>query len=156
MDAFDELRKIQSRIGYEKGEINVVAILGLVGESGEALGEWVKQFSGYANSINYIVRTTKQTVGWIETIDELKKKIRDKFVELELPHKLSQTSFNEQEFDEEIAHTLYYLHALMINRGKTIQEYAELTVKLMNDPKWKNTDVRHCIPKLVVDSENGK
>ena len=49
---------------------------------------------------------------------------------------------DEYNFDNEMADVLYYLNALAINRGKTLNDYAELSLNKVMKYKTQK-DIRH-------------
>jgi hypothetical protein len=116
---FEKLTDLQRKVGYSEGEINPIAMLGLIGEVGEVLGETVTTSNalGFDQTISIASFTA-------ELIDLYKKEIRDKkslAVEVFVP------ADNEDDFDKEIADVLYYLNAIAINRGKSLDYYAKLS-----------------------------
>jgi NTP pyrophosphatase (non-canonical NTP hydrolase) len=119
---FDRLTELQKKVGYTEGEINPIAILGLVGEAGEVLSE-LTSIVQEQNKID--VNIIGSAISIAGLVDDLKKKVRDekKPVQFLLP------LMNENSFDEEMGDVLYYLNALAINRGQTLAYYAELSYK---------------------------
>lgn len=115
-----KLTNLQIELGYKKGDINPIAVLGIVGESGEILNELefgvIK--TAFPNmtlmEINGFVRTA-------ERIDTIKKEVRNK--DLDIICNIKST----EEFDLEISDLFYYLNAICINRGKSIEDYAKLS-----------------------------
>jgi NTP pyrophosphatase (non-canonical NTP hydrolase) len=136
-NSIDKLTEIQKEVGYERGKINNVALLGLFGEAGEVLNETKisKNFNGTGWWFEEGDKAIAVSVA--NKIDTLKKAIRDRkheplFIEIK----------NEENFDSEMADVLYYLNALAINRGKTLNDYAELSLnKVMKYKSQK--DIRH-------------
>lgn len=139
-NAFDKLTEIQKEVGYEKGTINNIALLGLFGESGEVLNECAFT-SGIdvQDRLNFIINEflLNKAVTEANNIDSLKKKIRDK---KQSPLLISIK--DEEKFDGEMADVLYYLNALAINRGKTLAYYAELSCNKVMKYKTQK-DIRH-------------
>lgn len=127
--SIDKLTEAQKEVGYEKGKINNIALLGLFGEVGEVLDECV------------ITDQNDESITWIENaaskarlVDSIKKRIRDREMP---PYKIK--IIDEEKFDSEMADTLYYLNALAINRGKTLEEYAEISYNKVMEHKLKNS-----------------
>lgn len=136
MNAIKKLTKEQNRVGYVRGNINTIAVLGLFGEAGEVLNE-----TSVLRQSNTSV-TIQAGVYVSRLVDNLKKSIRDKKVN---NVELFLSSRDEDKFDSEMADVLYYLNALAINRGKTLDEYAEMAykkVKSLNGTK-KDVDISH-------------
>jgi NTP pyrophosphatase (non-canonical NTP hydrolase) len=131
-----KLTELQKEVGYEKGKINNVALLGLFGEAGEVLNEC--SYSG-AETIDIMDKSVllNNAIRISQQVDSLKKDIRDKKTN---PMLISIT--DEEKFDNEMADVLYYLNALAINRGKTLNDYAEIShYKVMSYKQQK--DIRH-------------
>ena len=70
-------------------------------------------------------------------MDSLKKSIRDKQAN---PMLISIK--DEEKFDKEMADVFYYLNALALNRGKTLNDYAEISYKKVMHYKLQK-DIRH-------------
>jgi NTP pyrophosphatase (non-canonical NTP hydrolase) len=124
---FQKLTKLQNSVGYVTGPINMIALLGLAGESGEVLEEFFKE-----KVMSLEMWTPEETISQYITvskrIDNLKKRIRDSEKDsTSVSPEIASHSFSEELFDKEIADTLYYLNALAINRGKTLEEYAKIS-----------------------------
>lgn len=136
-DYIEKLTGLQKEVGYEKGTINNVALLGLFGEAGEVLNE-VKMTKNEDGSGWYFEEGDKAlAISVANKLDGFKKAIRDKKHE-PLFIKIN----NEELFDKEMSDVLYYLNALAINRGKTLNDYAKISYdKVMGYRKQK--DIRH-------------
>ena len=129
---FDKLTEIQKEVGYEKGTINNIALLGIFGEAGEVLNECKIKEDGIIKPL-----PLEGAIEKAEQVDRLKKAIRDKEAKA---HEI--VIENEENFDSEMSDVLYYLNALAINRGKTLNDYAELSLnKVMKYKSQK--DIRH-------------
>lgn len=127
-NSIEKLTAIQG-VGYEKGNINNVALLGLFGEAGEVLNECKIKEDGIIKSL-----PLEGAIEKAEQVDRLKKAIRDGEVK---PHEI--VIENEDKFDNEMGDILYYLNALAINRGKTLNDYAEISYqKVMKYKLQKN------------------
>jgi NTP pyrophosphatase (non-canonical NTP hydrolase) len=124
MNSIQKLTELQHQVGYKEGPVNLIALFGLFGESGEVLEEWLKTV------------TLKKDIhdSWIsdgiaaaDTIDRLKKLIRDSKLEIN-GNRFAETKRElDGNFDKELADALYYLNAIAINRGKTLEYYAQLS-----------------------------
>ena len=112
---FELLTEIQTKVGYTKGRINTIALLGLFGEAGEVLNE--------CGAVDILPEHfMPEAIKIAQSVDSLKKQIRNKQVPaIEIIIK------NEELFDNEMADVLYYLNALAINRGKTLADYAKIS-----------------------------
>ncbi len=132
--SIDKLTAIQKEVGYEKGNINNIALLGLFGEAGEVLNECSFSDDPQSSMTNLMIET-----GIVSAlnIDTKKKEIRDK----KRPP-LSITIKDEQKFDSEMADVLYYFNAIAINRGKTLDYYAELSLNKVMKYKIQK-DIKH-------------
>jgi NTP pyrophosphatase (non-canonical NTP hydrolase) len=124
-NSIDKLTALQKEFGYKQGSINNVALFGLVGEAGEVLDEC--KFS--TDMAKYLIR---EAVLIGSQIDKLKKRIRSK----EIPE-FEITIENEENLDKEMADVLYYLNVLAINRGKTLNDYAEISYQKVMSKKNK-------------------
>ncbi len=128
----DQLTFLQNEVGYVKGNINNVALLGLFGEAGEVLNECKIKEDGVIKPL-----PLEGAIEKAEQVDRLKKAIRDKEAKV---HEIIIE--DEEKFDSEMADVFYYFNALAINRGKTINDYAEISCKKVM--KYKNQkDIRH-------------
>lgn len=116
-NSIEKLTALQKEVGYEQGTINNIALLGLFGEAGEVLNECKVKKDGVI-----IPLPLEDAVEVAEKVDRLKKAIRDKEAK-----SYEIIIENEEAFDSEIGDVLYYLNALAINRGKTLNDYAEIS-----------------------------
>ncbi len=124
---FKALTDLQLKVGYKEGPPNTVALLGLFGEAGEVIGEITLDIEASKLSHEHATITESMIidmVGVSSSVDNLKKAIRD--------NKVPPVFFkveNIDAYDKELADNLYYLNALAINRGKTLDYYAGLSVQ---------------------------
>jgi len=110
------LTNLQEELGYVKGEISTVAMLGLVGEAGEVLAETdVSLFNSKAAII-------LDAVNICTKVDDIKKLIRKREHFLELT--ISGNRMNA--FKKELGDTFYYLNILATNVGLTIFDLAQM------------------------------
>lgn len=126
----EKLIQTQNEIGYVNGPVNIIALLGLFGEAGEVLQE--------TNPKNEHVESTFfQAVNIASTIDRMKKQIRDLKINVGGVH-----VENLEAFDSELADCFYYLNALCINRGLTLEDLAQMNLEKI---KAKNLqkDISH-------------
>jgi NTP pyrophosphatase (non-canonical NTP hydrolase) len=114
----DKLTTLQTSIGYNKGEFNAIAILGLIGESGEVLEH-------VFISDSEIACMQRIAVAVAEALDNVKKEIRDRNFKTENVFYVDPES--EHEFDKELADLFYYLNAVAINRGLTLDDLAKMS-----------------------------
>jgi hypothetical protein len=136
--SFEKLSDLQTQVGYKEGPINPVALLGLFGEAGEVLAEVAfESKSGLAEAIR------EKSVSSSRVADDLKKHIRDK--KNQHPITVVLDPSKESLFDKEMADTLYYLNALAICRGKTLEDYAEISYQKCLNKTW--TDISHATDK---------
>lgn len=126
------LKEMQNGFGYVKGNIDPVALLGLFGEAGEVLNETflIDNSEDEIKSEDIKLIAVKHA----KHIDYLKKQIRNK------THKpITITVENQIEFDKELADCFYYLHALAINRGLSLETLAYLCIAKINSKKEQAT-----------------
>ena len=76
-NSIEKLTAIQKEVGYETGEINNIALLGLFGEAGEVINECAFSMKG-GQSFNGEGDLLHDAVITSEKVDALKKRIRDK------------------------------------------------------------------------------
>lgn len=129
-NVFQELTEFQMGIGYEVGNLSLIGLLGLFGESGEVIDAYLKLYGNKQAPQASILWDLKDAVIAAEKIDGLKKRIRSKDPTVTLPSEDPVIS-NPNEiwnFDEEIADTLYYLNLLALNRGHTLEDYAQMSL----------------------------
>lgn len=137
-DSIEKLNTLLEQIGYTQGPMNVIALLGSVGEAGETIGEYLKQFHSHAVGGLYVTMTMRDIVRQCKVVDDLKKHIRDSKQQLRLPPLYEFNDFDESKMDMEIADELYYLLAKMKCRGKDINFYAELSYNKVDGRIKKN------------------
>ena len=120
MESIKKLTELQLSVGYKEGVISPVALLGLVGESGEVL------HTGWVVTDKLNIEIVKSGMQSCKMIDQLKKNVRDGLVH-ECSFELGPG--DEVEFDKELADVLYYVNALAIARGKTLEDYAAISLE---------------------------
>lgn len=121
---FQKLTELQKKVGYKEGSINLIALFGSFGEAGEVLDEWIKQFDPAEVEQCNELKVVRSAIVIAAVLDDFKKQIRDK--NSELPELKIANPLGDL-FDREIADQLYYLNALAINRGKTLDDYAGIS-----------------------------
>lgn len=125
MNNLEKLTELQNKIGYVAGEVHPVAILGLMGESGEvaeatyfmtpkAKSLTQDGFFKFKEMANRFVRVAGE-------IDEFKKQIRNQ-TEIHFAIEV-----DKDEFDMELADLFYYLNAVAIGRGLTVEDLARMS-----------------------------
>lgn len=137
---FQELTALQRKVGYTEGEINVVALLGLFGEAGEVLEGCALLDDAPLNSTHGRTASDLKHAGVniAKDIDTLKKLIRKQ----EYPFKVTAfRHMHDDKFDHELCDVLYYLNALAINRGLTLEDLARLSVEKVKQKS--QTDISH-------------
>lgn len=128
-NSIDKLTNLQKEFGYKEGEINAVALLGLFGEAGEVMNEC--KHKSLIN--NDLLRICPNAVEVAKGVDDFKKEIRSKSNTITIGTIVIE---NEEKFDKEMADVLYYLNVLALNRGKTLNDYAEISYqKVMSKKK---------------------
>ena len=133
MTNIEKLTELQNKVGYVKGPVNVVALLGLVGEAGEVLNEFTV-VSTHKDSYKMLVKIA-EACKIAEDIDKIKKQIRDKSFE-------PVCSFvPTDKVKKEMQDVLYYLNALAINFGTTLEELAGESVEKVL--KRSSQDISH-------------
>jgi NTP pyrophosphatase (non-canonical NTP hydrolase) len=120
-NSIQKLTALQKEVGYSEGDLNIIAVLGLFGEAGEVLNEIAFIEESHHSNDNEVIRHLAVEIAGL--IDSRKKRIRDGGRN---PIKMV---YEYPKFDEELADLLYYINALAINRGKTLEDYAALSVK---------------------------
>jgi hypothetical protein len=120
--SIQKLIDLQAELGYVKGDISTVAMLGLVGEAGEVLGEihTVSNTIMY-NAIGVHIKSTLDEISDLESYKKLIRKEDKKFVPIFEVH-----PDKGEDFNKELADTFYYLQALATNRGLTIMDLAKM------------------------------
>lgn len=122
--SIEKLTELQLKVGYKFGRPNAIALLGLFGEAGEVLNEvfLTCEEEGFWNKYPDLLR--RNSVSYARLVDELKKEIRDN----KRPVLVNfESTYNADEFNRELADVLYYLNALAISQGKTLEDYAEMS-----------------------------
>lgn len=125
MEQVTKLTVLQSEIGYKPGEVDIIAILGLFGEAGEILEQWMRSVAPKDNLAdtyltNKITDAIMSAIAAAKEIDQIKKEIRDKKIE----NPFEKYEDLSAEFDKEHADVFYYLNALCINRKTTVNKLA--------------------------------
>lgn len=118
LSALEQLNKLQQELGYVKGEISTVAMLGLVGEAGEVLDEVV--IKAGTGSVR-LRGTVMETIVNCAELDTFKKQARKGNIAPEFEIVESEINFNS-----ELADCFYYLNILATNRGLTILDLAQM------------------------------
>lgn len=121
MTYLDKLTELQNTIGYVEGSVHPVAMLGLMGECGEVANEceivsqndlsWRQRLNLGSNSVNFCDAAA--------AIDELKKEIRK-------VENIDVKVVPNDEFNTELSDLFYYLNAVAIGRGLTIEDLARM------------------------------
>lgn len=134
-----QLSKLQEEVGYTKGPVNIVALLGAFGEAGELLAETFL----IDNSEDEIKAEDLKIIAVqaAEKIDALKKKVRDNKhpIAVELADGIID---NRENFDKELADQFYYVHALAKNRGLTLDDLAQMSINKINAKRLQK-DISH-------------
>jgi NTP pyrophosphatase (non-canonical NTP hydrolase) len=114
-----EMSELQQKNGYKFGTVNALAILGIYGEASEVIDE----VDIVAEKTPAMVEQSMYTcVEYGKMMDKMKKDIRN--------GKMGNTEViihNFDKFDEELADLLYYVNALALGRGKTLDEIAQIS-----------------------------
>lgn len=111
----EQLTNLQAELGYVKGELSTVAMLGLIGEAGEVLAE--TQIDNLS-----IIRDLTVTVSACSRVEALKKKARSGELKVGFvpgPGKVGS-------FKAELADVFYYINILATNMGLTINDLAQM------------------------------
>lgn len=134
MDYLNQLTELQKTFGYVPGVISPVALLGLAGECGEVLDETVPsadlskldsigtsivemKYTASIERIRYFVHAARE-------VDDMKKEIRRDEMSSD---RLSYCAKDDEAFDEELCDIFYYLNALAIGRGLSINDLARMS-----------------------------
>jgi len=136
-NSFEKLTAIQTKVGYAPGQINIIALLGLFGEAGEVLNEVALLERNGQYGVHE--KFKQLCVNMAEIMDDHKKHLRDK--KNAVMTRVHLDPDRENNFDKEISNVLYYLNCLAINRGKDLNFYAELAVKICLEKSQK--DISH-------------
>ncbi|WP_312697019.1 hypothetical protein [Sphingobacterium mizutaii] len=117
--SFDRLTALQKELGYKEGEINDVAILGLVGEAGEALEELKYDPTIDGDATIAIVDVLASTF----ILEGIKKEVRKKTFKLnfELPEE------NREKYIKELADVVYYLNICASSVNTSLEELAQIS-----------------------------
>lgn len=127
-NSIEKLTKLQMEFGYTQGEINPVALLGLFGEAGEVMNECKHKSLINNDLLSICPNSVKEAV----LVDDFKKKVRSKIIPFG-----TIVIQDEEKFDKEMADVLYYLNVLALNRGKTLNDYAEISYQKVMSKKNK-------------------
>lgn len=128
LNPISELTKLQNEVGYVKGDINVIALLGLFGEAGEVLNEtFLIDNSGDEIKAEDLKMEACERA---KKIDALKKLIRDNKtnIKADMVYHMEGDIIGKR-FNIELSDVFYYLNALAINRGLTLQQLAQLCLE---------------------------
>ncbi|MGF7213871.1 NTP pyrophosphatase (non-canonical NTP hydrolase) [Spirosoma lacussanchae] len=127
MNNLQKLTELQNKIGYVAGEVHPVAMLGLLGECGEVAGA-ANYMTPKAKSLTQdgffdFTKTCQQFVDVAADIDAFKKRLRGS-----QPGEIHfAVKPDEYEFNGELADLFYYLNAVAIGRGLTIEDLAKIS-----------------------------
>jgi len=125
------LAALQNHYGYVKGEIDPVALLGLFGEAGEVIGE--TKLIDITNDLIKADDLKQLAVNSAKQLDDFKKVLRKKQAVINVI-----TSEPPQAFNTELADCFYYVHALAINRGLTIEDLAQISLDKIKAKEAQN------------------
>lgn len=116
MNSIEQLTELQLELGYKRGELSTVAMLGLVGEAGEVLDE-----TDY--DIHRVLRSEiVKAIHYCRKVDELKKIVRSGEEDLTL----GLYDEDGKDFNAELADCLYYINILAFNRNLTLWDLAQM------------------------------
>lgn len=120
LNPIELLTKLQEELGYKKGELSTVAMLGLVGEAGEVFEEVRFRHDGSDGENMVLLR--QQTLVYTRRLEFIKKAVREGISDVcvvvqnsELPN-----------FKAELADTAYYLNILATNVGLTLFDLCQM------------------------------
>jgi len=113
-NSIEQLTELQAELGYVRGEISTVAMLGLVGEAGEVLAETY----GSENESKII----EKAILICSQIDGLKKRVRSGTNH----HFIYLPDEKIDKFKSELGDAFYYLNILATNVGLTIFDLAQM------------------------------
>lgn len=132
MEYVQKLTELQNSIGYVAGSVSPVAILGLFGEAGEVANECgfnpvrglSEQEEDQAESITMgFVQDLLNFIDDAKELDNVKKKIRNG-----LSESISVgCNDHENAFNVELADLFYYLNAVAIGRGLSLDDLARIS-----------------------------
>lgn len=118
-----QLTRLQEEVGYEKGSLNLVALLGMFGEAGEVLAEVTFEMCPKGGLVDQeFIKTIKAAVEVAAKIDAWKKSIREK----EYTPQVIITV--EPDFKKELADQMYYTNALALGQDSSLQELADMSI----------------------------
>lgn len=126
----DMLDTLLGEVGYQRGPVNVIALLGYLGEMGEVLLEYLKQFHPAevdSHDITWKIQKIAMDLLWF---DNEKKAIRDGRKPLRVPqiNKQYPSGFDEQKLIGEMADHFYYKKAIMRSFGVSEQSLAQISL----------------------------
>jgi len=127
--SLERLQKLVEAIGFDPTaakEMFIIAMLGSVGQAGEALQNYLRQFHPADVDGEYHFRSMHYVAQDCRKAEQLKKEIAWKKRPVKPLGKYEFTEFKEEELDDEIADELFYLLAKMACRGSSITHYASL------------------------------
>lgn len=136
-DALGKISSLLHDAGYEGGNINLVALLGSIGEAGETLEEFIKQYNSHSHT--KLVDLLRKIHLECNYADGNKKNIRDERMNVDLPP--VEFSIDVEAYDAEIADELYYLLAKMKGRGETLLYFLNILLHKLRNKKI--TSVKH-------------
>ncbi|QIP16787.1 hypothetical protein G8759_31180 [Spirosoma aureum] len=138
-----KLNDLQAQIGYNPGPINLIALLGLMGEAGEVLGETRPETDSTIqeddrNQVIALAVDITRAIDAAYTLDSRKKYFRNRV--MAAPVSIATKDEDETVFNKELADAFYYVLALARNRSLTINDlarmsYEKVQAKFMNTPR---------------------
>lgn len=127
MEYIQKLTELQNIIGYVSGDISPVAILGFMGEVGEVAAEMT--FKTTEPRYEYGGKLCSDLIGLkldlaqsSSRLDTIKKMVRN-----DPSLNISVQILDEAKFDMELADQFYYLNALAIERGLSLDDLARMS-----------------------------
>ncbi|HEY0108448.1 MAG TPA: hypothetical protein VGB67_02405 [Fibrella sp.] len=129
MSFLEKLLEWQEQIGYQSGEINLIALMGLMGESGEVLNEVDCELSQFLSTdahqtLSKMGAHFNYSITAAGLVDTQKKILRS----MEWRQMLTVTVKGDgTDFNKELADAFYYLLILATGRKLTIEDLAKLS-----------------------------
>ncbi len=129
MSYVDKLTEFQNKIGYTPGTINLVALMGLMGEAGEVLDEVDCRINENISTDDRVMLGKmgahfNYSITAAGLVDTQKKILRsmDWGKLLELRHK-----GDPAKFQEELADAFYYINILAMGENLTVEDLARIS-----------------------------
>ncbi len=140
MENINKLTELQATFGYVEGVVNPIALLGLLGEAGEVAEEFTltSEKSIPYHELQTLGRHVGFYIGAAKGVEVAKKRLRA------IENADAVVNITSENFNVELSDLLYYLNAVAIGRGLSLDELARISYeKVMSKRNVATPELRN-------------